>query len=88
MRSVPRRLAGAALPHRVRPWEGEAPVRERIDQAVGHQAVERTGALGVIRPGEVETGERHRVPRVPQDGEQAAAALPVGALVALPAGSA
>ena len=39
----------------------ETAVRQRVDQAVGHQAVKRAGPLGVIGPDRVEPGERHRV---------------------------
>src|SRR5262249_38325641 len=63
--------------------QGVAAVRMVLRQPVGDQAGQRPAALGGVRPGGVETSRGHRAVGVPEDRQQPAPALPVGALVGL-----
>lgn len=63
--------------------EREAAIRERVDEAIGHEAVKGAGALDGLGPDGVEAGLRYRPGGIAQHREQAAPALTVRALVAL-----
>jgi hypothetical protein len=63
--------------------EGEGAVREGVYQAVCYQAVQGAGSLGGVWPDQVEVVLLDRLRRVPQQAQEAAAALAVGAFVAL-----
>ena len=65
--------------------EGVPAICERFSQPVGHEAVQRAFALLRVCPRLVEFCLCHRAARTTQHREQAPAALPVGAVVALPA---
>jgi hypothetical protein len=47
--------------------ESETAVWQRVDQAVGHQAVQGTGALNGVWPHRVQAGLCDRLTRVPED---------------------
>ena len=61
----------------------EAAIRQRIDQAVCHQPVQRPVQLGLASPDRVEVGAAHRIAGRAQDREHVPPALPVGAVVLL-----
>ena len=64
----------------------EPSARQRLDQAVDHQAVQAAVQLGVVgEPGGGQRGPGHRAGGGPQHGQQGAAALPVGAVPGLAA---
>jgi ATP-dependent Clp protease ATP-binding subunit ClpC len=59
-----------------------------LRQSVADQACQCPGPLDGVRPRGIETAGRYRPVRVPEHGEQLAPAVPVGALVGLPAAAA
>ena len=75
--------AGRRRRARGQPGQGVAAVGERVDEAVGDQAVERAGALHRLVPDLRQQVGLDRRRGVAQDGEQPAAHLPVAAGVAL-----
>ena len=69
----------------LRSGQREPSVRQRVHQAVRHQAIQGPVALQLICPGGLELRAWHRPRAVAEHGQQPPAALPVGALVLLAA---